>query len=332
MKTSRILLLVVAIVAGGLAAFLATRGDTPAPQQQIVEAKPEPKTRILVASRDIGVGERLSANMLEWKDWPENAVGAAYVSATANPEAIAELNGTVARFEIFAGDPIRTDKLVRSDQGYLSAVLTEGMRGVSIPVTAESGAGGFIVPNDRVDVVLTRSVGQSKISETILSNVKVLAIGQRLGEAGESGAPAESADGSGKETGTKTFTKDTIATLELDPARAEALVNAAASGKLALVLRSVADFVPSADDGRGQRTSQSVKIIRFGQEQSVRTGAEVTPAVAGPGDQAADNVAPAALESEDGMDGTLDADNGAATAPATPNGPEPRPTELPVLQ
>jgi pilus assembly protein CpaB len=182
------------------------------------------------------------------------------------PDAVTELAGTVARFEIFPGEPIRDDKLVHSDQGYLSAVLAKGMRGVSIPVSATAGSGGFIVPNDRVDVVLTRSSSAGQLSQVILSNVKVLAIGQRLGEKGTTGAPADPAN-----PRAEMFSDQTIATLELDPAQAETLINAAATGSLSLTLRSVADFNEVA--GTQKSTNQPIKVIRYGQEASVLSGA-----------------------------------------------------------
>src|SRR5690606_6644034 len=124
--------------------------------QQVVQTEvvQEAKTQILVAKTPIGMGERLSPASLEWQDWPAGAIRSEYVTISDMPEAPTELNNAVARFEFFPGEPIREAKLVRSDQGYLSAVLSEGMRGVSVGVTAESGAGGFIVPNDRVDVLL----------------------------------------------------------------------------------------------------------------------------------------------------------------------------------
>src|SRR5690606_9742066 len=186
MRPSRIVLLLVAIIAGGLAAYLATRGgDQPV---QVVEGPErvieEQKTQILVATAPIGVGQRPSPATVQWADWPEGAVRPEYVTITALPDALEQLEGAVARFEIFPGDPIIERKLVRASQGYLSAVLDEGMRGVSIAVTAASASGGFIVPNDHVDVILTRRAdGQSgQISETIVSDVKVLAINTRLGE------------------------------------------------------------------------------------------------------------------------------------------------------
>lgn len=270
MKPAQIILLLVALVAGGMAFFLVTRGGkAPAPKQQVVtEVVQESKGQVLVAKSPIGVGQRLSAANLEWQDWPEGAMRPEYVTASAMPDAPAELTGAVARFEFFPGEPIREAKLVRSDQGYLSAVLAPGMRGVSVGVSAVSSAGGFVVPNDHVDVLLSTSSAAGQQSEVILANVRVLAIGKRLGEMGTTGGDETGESASPKPT---TFDNNTIATLELDPAQAETLVNASTRGQLSLTLRSVADFART-DTGPSSSTSQSVRLIRFGREQSVMTG------------------------------------------------------------
>lgn len=270
MKPARILLLIVAVVAGGLAAFLATRGDQPQTTQvantKVVHA---PQTRILIAARNIGVGQRLAADTVKWHDWPDSAVMPEYVTAKTMPDAIKTMSGAVARFEIFAGEPITASKIVRSDQGYLSAVIDEGMRAVSIPVSPASGAGGFIVPNDRVDVILTSRSSQGEVSRTILSNVRVLAIGKRLGETDATGKANDKTQNQG-------FDRSTIATFELNPAQAETIINAASTGKLTLVLRSVADF-KGGSNGIAERGSHAVTVIRFGQPTSVQSGAGNEP-------------------------------------------------------
>ena len=276
MKPARIILLVVALVAGGLAAFLVTRGGRPAPQQVVqTEVIQEAKTQILVAKAPIGVGERLNEAGLEWQDWPEGAIRPEYVTISTMPDARAELTGAVARFEFFPGEPIREAKLVRADQGYLSAVLSEGMRGVSVGVAAVSSAGGFVVPNDHVDVVLTRQGAAGQQSEVILSNVRVLAIGSRLGEMGTSGGQEDPENPAPVPT---TFDSSTIATLELDPAQAETLINASSLGQLTLTLRSVVDFNKSAM-AEAPNSNQTVRLIRFGKEQSVLAG--TSPALMG---------------------------------------------------
>jgi len=268
MKRSQVLLLAVALVTGGLAAYLVlgSGGNRPAEQAQVkTEVVAEPKTQILVAARDIGVGERLAADSVQWQDWPEGAVRPEYVTIAAAPDAATDIKNAVARFEFFAGEPIRDAKLARSDQGYLSAVLSPGMRGVSVTVTPESGSGGFIVPNDHVDVVVTRSGEAGDISETILSNVKVLAIGKRLGEVGATAGNPDPND-----PASKTFDAQTVATLELDPIQSESLINASSTGRLSLVLRSVVDFVASGEPEA--RRNQAISIIRFGTKANVMAG------------------------------------------------------------
>lgn len=278
MRPARIILVVVALVAGGLAALLVTRmGKAPEPSAEVVtQVVQEAKTQVLVAKAPIGVGERLKPENLEWQNWPEGALRPEYVTVSAMPNAAQDLTGSVARFEFFPGEPIREQKLVKSDQGYLSAVLASGMRGVSVGVTPVSSAGGFIVPNDHVDVVLTTATSSGQQSELVLSNVRVLAIGKRLGELGATG---------GDETGEaeapvpQTFDDSTIATLELTPPQAETLINASMRGQLSLTLRSIIDFGRTADAQRP--SNQSVRVIRAGKEQSVMAGSVLANAPAG---------------------------------------------------
>lgn len=263
MGVSRIILLVVALLAGGLAAFLAMRGT--APQQVVVEGPTqvieEKKAKVLVAKAPIGVGQRITAETIEWQAWPEFAVRPEYISEAAVPDAPTKMLDAVARFEFFPGEPIIDKKLVHSNQGYLSAVLTKGMRGVSVPVSADAAAGGFVLPNDRVDVVLSRG----GISQTILSNVKVLAIGTRLGEAGTTGEKADP-----ENPKADVFQGGTIATLELTPAQGEVIINASKIGVLSVVLRSIADFKPSPDDDL--QGSRAVRMIRYGIGSDVMPG------------------------------------------------------------
>ncbi|MDP3317302.1 MAG: Flp pilus assembly protein CpaB, partial [Devosia sp.] len=198
MRASRIILLLVALLAGGLAAYFFVATTNTPPQQVMVEGPTqviqERKARILVARTQIGVGQRLSEATIEWQDWPELAVRPEYITDAALPDALTQMDGAVARFEFFPGEPIMQVKLVHSDQGYLSAVLPKGMRAIPVQVSAASASGGYILPNDRVDVVLSSAGASGSISRTILENVKVLAIGTRLGEAGTTGAQADPED------------------------------------------------------------------------------------------------------------------------------------------
>ncbi len=277
MGLSRIILLIVALLAGGLAAFLATRG-TP-PEQVVVEGPTqiieEKKAKVLVAKAPIGVGQRITAETIEWQDWPEFAVRPEYISEAVLPDAPTKMLDAVARFEFFPGEPIIEKKLVHSDQGYLSAVLTKGMRGVSVPVSADAAAGGFVLPNDRVDVVLSRG----GVSQTILANVKVLAIGTRLGEAGTTGEKADP-----ENPKADVFQGGTIATLELTPAQGELIINAAKVGTLSVVLRSIADFNPSLGDNVNNETSRAIRMIRFGVGSDVMPSSNPAVAQASLGD------------------------------------------------
>lgn len=267
MRPARILLVVVAVLAGGLAAILAMRGGDPQPAQpQVAEIRQEPRERVLVANRAIGLGQRLTANDVNWQDWPQGAVRAEYITAAAVPDADQQIVGAVARFEIFPGEPIREAKLVNSDQGYLSAVITQGMRAVSVSVSPDSASGGYIVPNDRVDVVLTRS--SADYSETILSNIRVLAIGRRLGETGTTGGGQNPENPS-----SQVFESTQVATLEVTPGQSEALLQAGANGRLALVLRSVADFAETSSGTPSNDAAQTVRLIRHGQAQVVSSPA-----------------------------------------------------------
>ncbi|OEO29829.1 Flp pilus assembly protein CpaB [Devosia insulae DS-56] len=255
---SRIALLVVALVAGGLAAYLTTQTNQPVAQpvaEPVTEVVQEARVRVLAARTSIGLGQRLSAETVEWVDWPEGAVRPEYITTAAAPDAITQMSGAMARFEFFPGEPIRADKLALEGDGYLSAVLDSGTRGVSVMVAAASASGGFVVPNDRVDVVLTRSKGgesDGQVSDTILRNVRVLAINTRLGETGTTGAAADPED-----PRAEIFANEAIATLQLDPGQSEVIINAATSGRLTLVLRP---FVDSSEVATAQDRSTNQAI------------------------------------------------------------------------
>jgi pilus assembly protein CpaB len=254
-RPSRIALVAVALTAGGVAAFLAMQGGSEQPIAQpatelITEVVQEARTQILVAKGVIGVGDRLSPATVEWVDWPEGAVRPEYISIASSPNAVMEMIGSMARFEFFPGEPIRPQKLALPGEGYLSAVLDSGMRGVSVAVAPESASGGFIVPNDHVDVVLTFEADGAQVSETILHNVRVLAINARLGEKGENGEEGDSENPEEDPNAWKVGEK-AIATLALDPNQAEVIISATKRGEFALVLRSMTDFADANTSGEG---------------------------------------------------------------------------------
>jgi pilus assembly protein CpaB len=113
---------------------------------------------------------------LRWQAWPENLLNPVYVTRTSRPDAIDALAGAIIRNRMAAGEPVREENLIPRHAGYLATVLPPGKRALAVRVSAESTAGGFILPNDRVDVL--HSDGKSPVSRTVLSNVRVLAIDQ----------------------------------------------------------------------------------------------------------------------------------------------------------
>lgn len=277
LKPSRLLLLAVALIAGGVAAHFAStveQAPAAAPLTEVAEPlaepvappppAPAPMTQILVATTPIAMGGRLSAATVEWKNWPAEAMRDDYITNVATPAAITEMAGSIARFEFFAGEPIRAEKLAVPGDGYLSAVLEPGELGVSIPVQADVAAGGFIQPNDRVDVLLTQAVGGRQVAETVLSNVRVLAIAHRLGEVGV--PPTASSDDNPDEpspegTVPATFSDGVIATLALGSDEARIITSARNSGSLSLVLRSISDFAaPRAADFEQLNANQQIRL------------------------------------------------------------------------
>jgi pilus assembly protein CpaB len=261
MKLFRVLVLVVALVAGGVAAYLALNmgpGGQQAPT--VVELAPQIQSQdVLVAAADIGQGQKLSAENVRWQRWPDEAMNPAFIQKQARPEAITELDGSVVRSQFIAGEPIRDTKLALPGSGFLSAILPSGKRAVAVRVSANNTAGGFILPNDRVDVVQTISQASAdapaeNVSRTILTNIKVLAIDQTVDE----------------QNGEAVVVGKT-ATLELDPAQVELITSAEASGTLSLALRSMADSDEMATSRQDERQTGTVRIFRSGRSHVVTT-------------------------------------------------------------
>ena len=253
MKAARIVVLMIAIGAGGVAYVLSRGRPAPAPTPAPV-AKSIDTVDVLVAKRDIGVGQRLVTDDLGWQNWPLAAAGDGMIRESDRPDAVKDFTGAVARGTFTAGEPIREQKLIRADgSGFLSAILPGGMRAVSAEVAEEKRAGGFVLPNDRVDVMLTRTDPESQkngtglVTETILTNVRVLAIGQVIED----------------KEGQRSVAGKATATLELSPRQSEILASASENGTLSLALRSLADSSPNGP-GSPEREANSLNIVRYG--------------------------------------------------------------------
>lgn len=301
MKPARIIVICVAAVAAiGLALVVRAMGSpskTPTAVAVAAAVPVRPMAKVLVAAKDLQPGQRLAEGDLDWKDWPVDEVNPAFITdgsvplpsaaaETAKPAdkpegavasvtraatdlatggAKADYIGSVVREPILAGEPIVGRKIVRAgDSGYMAAYLEPGMRAMAIRVTVETAAGGFILPGDRVDVLLTRETNLSNAgapegsrskfsSSTVMQNVKVLAIDQST----RAGDDEQAVVGA-------------TATLELGPRDAEALALAKSEGELSLVLRSYADTGgPSGRVAPVARQSTAVRVYRGGAPEVV---------------------------------------------------------------
>jgi pilus assembly protein CpaB len=258
MSLTRILVLVAAIAAAGVAALLVRNVMG---TQAEAEASPRIELdEVLVASRDIEVGTRLTVSDVRWMEWPKAAVSSSFITKAAQPTAVEEVAlSAVARSPLTPGQPITEQNVVRADSGgFMAATLSAGKRAYGIELNAERGAGGFILPNDRVDVLMTRKLGQDSSGEsnyqaiTVLRNVRVLAVDQT----------------SDDESDSKAIVAKT-ATLEVSEREAETLALADAMGDLSLTLRSLAraDDQSGTDDEKNalnQGAAAGVTVVRYG--------------------------------------------------------------------
>ena len=294
MKPARIIVICVAAVAAiGLALVVRAMGSPsrePVAVATAAAVPARPMAKVLVAAKDLQPGQRLTESDLAWKDWPVDEVNPAFITDGSTPVAAVEAApadippegavasvtraaanlanggakadyvGSVVREPILAGEPIVSRKIVRAgDSGYMAAYLEPGMRAMAIRVTVETAAGGFILPGDRVDVLLTRETNLANMgaqegdrskfaSSTVMQNIKVLAIDQST----RAGDDEQAVVGA-------------TATLEVGPRDAEALALAKSEGELSLVLRSYADT--GGASGRVApvaRQSSAIRVYRGG--------------------------------------------------------------------
>lgn len=224
----------------------------PAPVATVAPA-PVPTTDVLVAAADLSMGQTLKAEDLQWQPWPNQSLPAGYLTRTASPKALEDSVGAIVRTALLANEPVRPEKLVKAGSGFMSAILPAGMRAVAVLIDnrGSSSAGGFILPNDYVDVirVYREEAGGpgEQVSETLLTNIRVLAVGQVVQE----------------KNGANVVTGET-ATLALTPAQAETVTLAQKVGQLSLSLRSIQDAVPSVATVADAAPDAPVTIVRFG--------------------------------------------------------------------
>lgn len=189
--------------------------------------------RVLVAKRPLRVGERLTPDAVMWAAWPKEGLNPTFLEQTKVPKAADEVVDQIVRVEIAQGEPIVQTKIVRPGTGgVMTALITPGMRATAITINPKAGVAGFILPNDRVDVIMTRELStlvngvtrSDMRSEVILENVRILAIDQM--PFADPKVPT---------------VVGSIATIEVSVADSTALETARKLGELSLILRSLPD-------------------------------------------------------------------------------------------
>jgi pilus assembly protein CpaB len=256
MNRSRIFVLVGAAFAAGIVALLVRGllgGGTPEVKAAIAPA-PAVTEDVLVAATNLQPGVALAPDSVRWQAWPKSAVDSSFITSNGNTDTASIVKGTVARAPMIAGEPLTETKFIHADAaGFMAAQLSPGMRAVSISISTDTGAGGFILPNDRVDLLLTLQVSDAPrrfASTALVGDVRVLAMDQTYTQ----------------DKDQKTVLAKT-ATLELTPDQANLVARAAAQGTISLSLRPLGDN-DSADAATAAKTHHaddgSVTVVRYG--------------------------------------------------------------------
>lgn len=264
MNKAQIAVLAVAVAAGG-AAFMMMNGSSPPPQIPIIAAPQVAMDQVLVATKDLTYGTELTDADMNWVDWPKNSVPLGSLTKSENPNAMEDIKSSYVRIPIAGGEPIRKDRLIKGvTAGLMSTMLSPGKRAIAIDVSLNNTAGGFILPNDRVDVIrtfrdteATKDLGHEVYnSEVVLSNVRVLAMGQTI-----------------EKKGAEPVVTGSTATLELDPQQAEQLILAQRTGQLVLSLRPITDAIAKdavAEAPANPANGDALTVVRHGVAASLR--------------------------------------------------------------
>lgn len=269
MSPVRIVILLLALLAAGGAALLVSRMSAPevvtqtvTQEQTIVQTREVSQVKVLTVIRDLTIGEPLTAEDLRWADWPEKSVLPVHFTQSIAPDAIEDIAGAIVKMPIFANEPVLAQRIVkRGEAGLLPVLMEPDMRAIAIEISPESATGGFVLPNDRVDLILTFEqraspasgiVSDRTVSQTMLKNVRILAIDQTY---------ASNPDGGSTRIGS-------TATLELTPSEVELVTLANGIGRLSISLRPLnEDAVRSAREPRfdlmsGDGGARGITIIR----------------------------------------------------------------------
>ena len=234
MRTSTFVMIGFAVLFGLLAVFLAqiwlnNQADERLKSIDAQRKAAPPARSIVVAGKPLRFGDELNSAALREMPWPENALPAGAFGK------IADLTSgkRVVLMPIDTNEAVLASKITGPGQrATLSAMLSDGMKAVTIRVNDVEGVAGFVLPGERVDVVLTRAGEKNNaVNDVVLQNVRVLAVDQLADQRADKPAVVKAV------------------TLEVDPTDGQKIALAATVGTLSLLLRKAGDVV-SADTRR----------------------------------------------------------------------------------
>lgn len=247
MPMRKLILVALALITGAGTLYMARSLMTP-PEPVVIQAEapaPKPERFVLAARRDLPAGTLIRDNHLEWLAWPETE-GELARYIVRQDQTIEDFLGAVVRRGIGAGEPVTEDRLVKpGEQGFLAAVLDPERRAVSVSINPITGVAGFIFPGDRVDLILTHSlpddsatsIGDRRVSETVLTDLRVLAVDQVTNDQQATPRVGE------------------IVTLEVMPKQAELVILMSQMGQLSLSLRSLVRQEQEEEEAKPQIAS-----------------------------------------------------------------------------
>jgi pilus assembly protein CpaB len=260
MNRTQIILLGVA-AAAAIGAFLLWRAE---PVTRVIrQVQTEPMEQVLVAARDLGYSVRIDDSSTKWAEWPKRNVPPGAITQSAEPGVKAEIDGSYVRQPLTTGELIRKDRFIKGNvPGMMASLVAPGRRALGVEASLAGTAGGFVLPDDRVDVfgVFRSSDGDPAsggvVSRLVVGDVRVLAVG---GSTEKKPAEAQRAA--------------STVTLELTPTQTRCVLEAQKTGPLSLVIRPIVDALPAdgTDEAAmsgatecGASTGADMVIIRRG--------------------------------------------------------------------
>jgi len=246
MKKKQKLVLIAVVVGFVLISLFFIAYRTKAPEK-VVEPISYTES-VLVAADDIEEGAITSETSFKWVEWPNDDIPAGAILQSVQPDAPYDLLGSKMRNSLSVNEPIFMSNIAYRAGGFMARKLATGMRAIAIEVDSVSTAGGFITPNDHVDILFSGTLSSGMIvAGVLLSDIRVLAIDQFVET---------------EKDATSIVAVDTV-TLEVTPYQTGVIATAQAKGSLTLALR------PISDASTVMYRHNDVTLVRHGIKSSV---------------------------------------------------------------